>query len=54
MNITITIITKKSLGLLLLAFGTNEAANEEVSNSSQQNDEQTDLCLKNPIIVNTN
>lgn len=43
---TPTIVAEESLGLLLVALGTNEAANDEVSNGSQQNDKQTDLCLQ--------
>lgn len=41
----LTIVAQETFGFLVQALGSNQAADNEVSNGNQQNDEQPNLCL---------
>lgn len=41
----LTIVAQETFGFLVQTLGSNQAADNEVSNGNQQNDEQPNLCL---------
>lgn len=41
----LTIVAQETFGFLVQALGSNQAADNEVSDGNQQNDEEPNLCL---------